>query len=294
MYIVIDALDEAPCPQAFVDALKQLSDRECGTPVAILVSSRDDAFLENLLMPVVTHNVFVSNEDNDEFRTFVAAEVNRRFTSRKLNVPNSELINLTISKIIACADGLFLRADLVLDFVFARGTSRSIRNALRELPNGFEETYETILKRTIIQNRYHVSEIKRSLRCLSMSLVPLTPAMLVEAAAIDPDDNILDPEAIMDEVELIGMLSSLVLVNWSLTPPIVSLGHKTILEYLQSESISQSDMSQSHVDARETNQYLAETSIQYLSFPESAKSLVRAARFQPKQIALQSHHHDPF
>ncbi|CAF9915083.1 MAG: hypothetical protein ALECFALPRED_009973 [Alectoria fallacina] len=293
VYIVIDALDEAPYPQAFVDALKQLSDRECGTPVAVLVSSRNDAILENLLMPVVTHNVFVSNEDNDDVRMFVAAKVNKKFTSRKLNVPNSELINSTISKIVARADGLFLQADLLLDFVFARGTSRSIRNALTELPNGLEETYETILRKTTSQNRYHVSEIKKSLQWLSMSLVPLTPAMLVEAAAIDPDDHFLDPEAIMDEVELIGMLSSLVLVDWNLTPPVVGLAHKTVLEYLQSESILQSDMSQYHVDARKTNQYLAETSIQYLSFPESAKSLMRAARFLPKQNALQSEHHDP-
>lgn len=294
VYIVIDALDEAPDPDAFIDTLKELSDHESGTPIAVLISSRNNASLENSLMPICTNHVFVSNEDNDDVELFIAAEVNKRFNSGKLKVPDIELVDSTISKLVSRADGLFLQANLLLDFVFAGKTSRSIRNALTELPNGLEETYETILKRTTSLNRHHVSEIRRSLQWLSMSLVPLTPAMLVEAAAIDPGDRFLDPEAFIDEFELIGMLSSLVLVDWNHKPPIVSLAHKTVSEYLESQSILQSDMSQYHINSRQTHQYLAETSIQYLSFPESAISLMRAARFRPRQNTLQSHHHDPF
>ena len=294
VYIVLDALDEAPDPEAFVDALKQLSGRNYGTPIAVLVSSRNSASLESLLMPSVTNHVFVSNEDNDDVQLFIAAEVNRRFASGKLKVPDVELINLTTRKLAARADGLFLQANLLLDFVFAGRTSRSIRNALTELPNGLEETYETVLKRTTTLNRHHVSEIKRSLQWLSMSFVPLTPAMLVEAAAIDPGDRRLDPEAFIDEVELVGMLSSLVLLDWNHTPPIVSLAHRTVLEYLQSQSILQSDMFYYHINARETHRYLAETSMQYLSFQESAEHLMRAARFRPAQTAFRSHYHDPF
>lgn len=294
MYIVVDALDEAPDPESF-DALDRLSNGEASeTQIVVLVTSRNNANLEDMLMPIVTHHVFVSNEDNDDVQLFIAAEVNKRFASRKLKVSGAELVDLTITEIVNRAGGLFLQAVLLLDFVFAGRTSRSIRNTLTELPNGLEKTYETVLKRTTSQNRHHVSEIKRSLQWLSMSFAPLTPAMLVEAAAIDPGDLFLDPEACMDETELIGILSSLVLVDWNHRPPLVSLAHKTVLEYLQSQSILQSEMSQYHIDARETHQYLAETSIQYLLFPESAKALMRAARFQPPQTALQSDHHDPF
>ena len=294
VYIVIDALDEAPDPEAFVIALAQLSDYQCGTPIAVMISSRNSASLENLVMPNVTNHVFVSDEDNDDVQLFIAAEVNKRFASKKLKVPEVELIDLTISKLVARADGLFRLADLLLDFVFAGKTSRSIRKALTELPNGLEETYETILKRTTSQNWRHVGEIKRSLQWLSMSFAPLTPAMLVEAAALDPGDHSLNPEACMDEIELIGMLSSLVLVDRNHTPPLISLAHQTVLEYLQSQSILQSDVSQYHINARSTHQYLAETSIQYLLFPQSAESLLGAAHFKPPQNALQSHHHDPF
>lgn len=294
VYVVIDALDETPDPGPFVDALKQLSGSECRTPVAVFVSSRNNTDLENLLMPIVTKRVFVSNEENDDVRLFISTEVKKRFSSSKLKVPDVEMINLTIAKLVARANGLFLQASLLLKFVFEGKTSRSIRKALSELPNGLEATYETILRRTTCQNRLHVQEIKRCLQWLSMSFTPLTPSMLVEAAAIDPDDTFLDPEACMDEDDLIGMLSSLVLVDWTHTPPVVSLAHQTVLEYLQSQSLLQSEMSQYHVDARTTHQYLAETSVQYLLFPKSAKSLVEAARFRPPQTALQNSHHDPF
>ena len=294
VYIAIDALDEAPDPVPFVDAFRQLSSRECGTPIAVLVSSRNSTNLENLLMPVATKHVLVSSEENEDVRHFIITEVNKRFTLGKLNVPNVELIDLTISKLVARADGLFLQANLLLDFVFAGKTSRSIRKALTELPNGLEATYETILRRTTGQNRRHLNEIKRSLQWLSMSFLPLTPTMLVEAAAIDPDDSFLDTEACIDELDLVGMLSSLVLVDWNTTPPVVSLAHQTVLEYLQSQNILQSDMSHYHIDARTTHQYLAETSIQYLLFPDSADLMMQAARFRPTQTALQSSHHDPF
>ena len=284
VYIVIDALDEAPDPEPFVDAFSQLSSRECGTPIVMLVSSRNSTNLENLLMPVATKKVLVSSDENDDVRQFITTEVDKRFTSKKLNVPNGELIDLTKSKLIARADGLFQQANLLVDFVFAGNTSRSVRKALTELPNGLEETYETILRRTTSQNRRHLSEIKRSLQWLSGSFLPLTPKMLVEAAAIDPDDLDLDTEACMDELDLIGMLSSLVLVDWNTTPPIVSLAHQTVHEYLQSQSILQSDMSYYHIDVPATHQYLAETLIQYLQFPGSASSMMQAAR----------NHHDPF
>ena len=169
--MVIDALDEAPNVGAFVDALKQLSDCESGTPIAGLVSSRNDVNIESILMPIVSNHTLVANEDNNDVRFFIATEVNKRFTSRKLKVPDVELINLTISKLVARADGLFLQASLLLEFVFAGKTSRSIRHALAELPNGLEETCETILKRISSQNRCHVGEIKRCLQWLSLSLV---------------------------------------------------------------------------------------------------------------------------
>ena len=294
VYIVIDALDEAPDPGPFVDALNQLSGHASGTPVAVLASSRNNTELENLLMPVVTKHVLVSNEENDDVQIFISTEVHKRFTSGKIKVPDTKLIDLTIAKLVKRADGIFLQANLLLEFVFAGKTSRSIRKALTELPNGLEATYETILRKATSQNGRHAQEIKRSLQWLSMSFVPLTPSMLVEAAAIDPDDAFLDPEAFMDEADLIGMLSSLVLVDWTHTPPVVSLVHQTVLEYLQSQSILQSDMSQYHIDARKVHRYLAETSIQYLLFPDSAKSLMKATRFRPPQTALRNNYHSPF
>lgn len=117
VYIVIDALDEAPDPGPFVDALKQLSGRETRKPIAVLVSSRNDTNLETLLMPIVTKHVLVSNERNDDVRDFIATEVNKRFAAGKLKVPSPDLIDLTISKLVARADGLFLQAALLLDFV---------------------------------------------------------------------------------------------------------------------------------------------------------------------------------
>lgn len=293
-YVVIDALDETSDPGPFVDALKQIAGSDCKTPTAVFVSSRNNTDLENILKPIVTSRVFVSNEENHDVRLFIDTEVKQRFTSVKLKVPDVEIINLTIAKLVARADGLFLQARLLLDFVFEGKTSRSVRKALTELPNGLEATYEMILRRTTSQNRRHVREIKRCLQWLSMSFTPLTPSMLVEAAAIDRDDTFLDPEACMNEDDLIGMLSSLILVDWNRTPPVVSLAHQTVLEYFQSKSILQSDMSRYHIDASTVHQYLAETSVQYLLFPDSAKSLMKAARFRPPQTALQSSHHDPF
>lgn len=79
VYTVIDALDEAPDPEAFVSALAQLSDPQNGTPVAVLVSSRNDAHLEDLLVRIITNHVYVSNEDNDDVQLFIAAEVKKRF-----------------------------------------------------------------------------------------------------------------------------------------------------------------------------------------------------------------------
>ena len=294
VYLVIDALDEAQNPVAFFEALDQLSGRGSRTPIAMLVSSRNDPSLESILLPIVSNHVLVSDANNDDVRVYVTTEVNLRFSSGKLKVPDIELIDLTIVTLVARSDGLFLQASLLLDFVFAGKTSRSIRKALTELPNGLEETYRAILRRITARNQRHISEIKRCLQWLSRSFIPLTPAMLVEAAAIEPDDTFLDPEALMDQADLIGMLSSLVLVNWRQTPPIVGLAHQTVKEYLQSQNILQSDMSEYYIDPCDTDHYLAETSIQYLLFPGSAKSLMQVAQEQSPEIPLYNSHHDPF
>ena len=291
---MINALDEASDPEPFLDVFRKLVIRECGTPIAVLVSSRNSTNLENLLILAVTKHVLIPSEANNDVRNFITTEINKRFTSEKLNVLNVELIDLTISKLVTRADELFLQANLLLDFVFAGKTSRLIRKALTELSNSLEETYETILRRITSQNRRHVNEIRRCLQWLSISFVPITLPMLVEAAASDPNDSFLDTEACMDGLDLVGMLSSLVLVDWSTTPPVVSLAHQTVLEYLQSQNILRSDMYHYHIDARTTHQYLAETSIQYLQFPDSAKFMMQAARFLPTRNALQSSHHDPF
>ena len=94
-------------------------------------------------------------------------------------------------------------------------TDRDIRNALRNLPKGIDETYVRMLEKIRRENPEQITQIIRLLEWLTASKTPLTVEELAHAIAVEPGDQLLDFDAIAtDPMDILLPCSCLI----NLTP----------------------------------------------------------------------------
>ncbi len=82
----------------------------------------------------------------------------------------------------------------------------------------------------------------------------------------DPSNIATDPE------DLVALCESLVLIDRSSSPPLVSLTHYSVEEYLRSNEIKHSPMAFFHVYFHDSHLQLAQICLRYLSFDDFAGS----------------------
>jgi hypothetical protein len=112
--LIVDALDEAPEKDAFVEILKRLSTAETapaaqGTATAkarmkILVTSRLDLSLERNLRSLCHSRLHLDETAHEGLNFFVESEIQARITSKKLKVRDKTLLT-QISNTIKCRGG---------------------------------------------------------------------------------------------------------------------------------------------------------------------------------------------
>ena len=121
--------------------------------------------------------------------------------------------------------------------------------------------------------------VKLILQWLVQAFYTLSLRELAEAVSINLADTFLDFDNVAtDPEDLVALCGSLVVVERSHSPPLVSLAHYSVEEYLCSEDIAQDpEVAFFHVDYRTAHLQLAKVCIRYLSFEDFADNLSRGA-----------------
>lgn len=103
--IVVDALDECEELEQFIEGLATILDTG-GTTVIILVTSRNDFALEQLLSPLTTCRLSLEKNIGSDIARYVTDEVDSRISSRKLKIRNPQLKDDIVSALIGSANGM--------------------------------------------------------------------------------------------------------------------------------------------------------------------------------------------
>lgn len=141
-------------------------------------------------------------------------------------------------------------------------TVKSIRASLNRLPTTLNETYANILRRVEDDD---VELLRRALVWTAFSVMPLTLYELQEAIAIDPGvktHHEVEESRLNDPRDILSLGSSLLSVTET---GHVKLAHLSVLDYLQSTEIQDSDVSVFKMSPGSANSELAMSCLSYLS-----------------------------
>lgn len=163
----------------------------------------------------------------------------------------------------------FIWVTFQLDLFSRLTTDKAIRDALRKLPGGLNNTYIQLLEQIRDQNTEHMGVITKTLKWIVSSRVPLTLGQLAEAISIDPGDTHRAVDKMLnDEKDLLEMLGSLVIFDPAKEDPLVSLAHFTLYEFLQSDELRTHHSLASFYIPLQAIMDIGITCAQYLSFTD--------------------------
>jgi hypothetical protein len=156
-----------------------------------------------------------------------------------------------------------------LDYISTLMSDGAIKKALLNLPSGLDSTYEQILQRILCRSPDDAQMVKLIFLWLVQSYHHMTLQELAEAVSIQMMDTRLNFENVAtDPEDLVALCGSLVIVDRTSKPPLVSLAHYSVEEYLCSPQIAQSPVAFFHVEEPAAHLHLAATCIRYLSFSD--------------------------
>jgi|ERR1700722_13884644 len=107
----------------------------------------------------------------------------------------------------------FLLARLHMDSLVGKLNPAEVRNALENLPEGMDDTYDEAMERIERQEDNRKRLAKRVLSWITYVVRPLSVEELQHALAIMPNTTKIDPEAIIDEEILTSVCAGLVVID---------------------------------------------------------------------------------
>ena len=183
----------------------------------------------------------------------------------------------------------FLQAKVQLEYISNLKSDGAIKAALRNLPNGLDDTYERVLSDILLKTPAEAETVRTILKWLFGSYFPLTLAELAEAVSIQPEDTFLNMDMVAtDPEDLVALCRSLVVIDRSYNPPLVALTHFTVKEYLRSDRLANSSARFFQLPESHTHRDLAGICIQYLAFRDFADTTLLATMTTTDRAALLS------
>lgn len=167
----------------------------------------------------------------------------------------------------------FLQAKVQLEYVSGFKSDGAIKSALRNLPSGLDDTYESVLSEILLKTPAEAETVRTILKWLFGTYHVLTLDELAEAVSIQPEDAFLHVEMIAtDPEDLVALCRSLVVIDRTYDPPLVALTHFTVREYLHSQRLASSSARFFHMTEPLVHRDLASLCVQYLGFQDFAKT----------------------
>ncbi|KAJ0108932.1 nkyrin repeat protein [Diaporthe amygdali] len=212
--VVIDALDECKDIEEFThQGLEHIISVKDVT-VRVLTTGRNNYLLERTIGMLASYRITLEDEVVSDIEAYVTDQVEYRSKARKLKVRSTELKDQIVHELSHHSRGMFIWVTFQLDLISRLTSDKAIRDALRKLPGGLNNTYIQLLEQIRDRNAEQVGTIAKALKWIVSSLVPLTLGQLVEAISIDPEDTHLAVDKMFnDEKDLLEMLGSLVVFD---------------------------------------------------------------------------------
>ncbi|KAK5235331.1 hypothetical protein LTR47_003516 [Exophiala xenobiotica] len=251
VYIVIDGLDEIKelDRRQLLKQILELS--EACAEVRILISSRNEVDIKQLLKDHTTIRVDLQNAGS--IQKYVNQWVQKWFSERKFDSDERVEVEGLLAPLAAHARGMFLYARVVLISVRDMQTTGEIRKYLRALPQTLQDAYARILSRIHELRPLDLKEkALKIIKWVGCAPSPMTTTELGQALLVrHPDEEAVTKSLPMDFPRLCGPIVEVV-------DEYVQFVHFTVREYIFSPNVP------GHVCRTEASLSLASCLINYL------------------------------
>ncbi|KAK0726047.1 hypothetical protein B0H67DRAFT_642383 [Lasiosphaeris hirsuta] len=221
-FIIIDALDEGSREDGALDGfIAEMSHLQHAAH--LLITSRFSSSFDTDLTCDLRMGIQASEAD---VRLYLESRIRKQHRLRELLGDDSDLKTAVLDQITRNMDGMFLLAQLQIDFVARQTNKRDVRRSLNDLPRQLDDVYEMVLRRIEEQSRDDINLAERLLLWIVCAKRPLKLLEVQHALAIDPRDVSLNSEGIPGESVLIAVCAGLVTVDWQSS--VVRLAHYTV------------------------------------------------------------------
>ncbi|KAJ7291413.1 hypothetical protein C8J57DRAFT_1458271 [Mycena rebaudengoi] len=230
VFIVVDALDEYPEAHRCIllDTLTTIG------VVSLLLTSRPNIAPKSFFPTVPVLEIRAREED---IRRYIDAHIQTSSRLSKHVQVRPELRGEIESKIISNVEGMqvlmswfkqkFLLAKLHMDSLAIKTTVKAVRDALKNLPEDLEDTYNEAMDRIEAQNKDDREIARRALIWVANAKRPLSVHELREALAIELGATTLDADGMLDIEFIVSVCAGLLIVDQA-----VRLVHYTTQDYI--------------------------------------------------------------
>ncbi|KAJ7481671.1 ankyrin repeat-containing domain protein [Mycena latifolia] len=209
VFIVVDALDEYPEQQRSI-LLGHLSSLTTGSTVSLMLTSRPHININYVAEILQILEIRATEED---IRRYIDAAVLKSSRLSKHIENNSSLREEIEEIIVRRSDGMFLLAKLQVDSLMTKHTVKAVRNALRNMPDNLNSSYDEIVDRINRQSEDDKALAWRTLSWITNAKRPLRPSELREALAVEEGSKKLDSDNLLDIDTILSVCASLVVIN---------------------------------------------------------------------------------
>lgn len=210
VFIIVDALDECQvsdgCRQRFISGLFSLQ-AKCGSN--LLVTSRFIPDITERFDQAITLEIHASNED-----------VQRYIDGQMFRLPGFVIRNQELqvvkSKIIQSVQGMFLLAQLQLDSLTGKRSTKVVRDVLAKLPTGsggYDQAYKGAMDRIEGQIKDQEELAKQVLAWITCAKRPLTTLELQHALGVEVGKPELDEDNLPEIEDIVSVCAGLVTVD---------------------------------------------------------------------------------
>ncbi|KAA8896254.1 hypothetical protein FN846DRAFT_921746 [Sphaerosporella brunnea] len=288
-FLLVDGVDECPSnPKGqgrsldsrsdLVRALIGLVTAQLGHGrIKVLISSRRASDIDSSLKSFPTIAVEGSDTQSD-ITTYVssqlASSINQGGLLKYAIDEDPTLQQLIIDTLTQKAQGMFLWAHLQLADICQGSSVSAVKEALKELPDSYEEVYLRILKKLEAQAPRNRQLAKRVIAWILCAVRPLSVAELTEALMVRIPERRLDIEAKCPPEAILEVCMNLVVAERQGGTTIFRFAHFSVQEFLRElRTTSLEDFSKSAliIDTDRTHIEIANVCVTYLSFDPFAR-----------------------
>ena len=197
-YIVLDGLDECgkEARAQIVSVLGRFSGLGSALLKTLILCREEDQLLRTLnLVPQIRITPETSKGD---IESFVVESVKSKIQSGQLRIRNPTLKLEIVSELVSKAHGMFLWVFFQLADLCEAPSDATIRETLKNLPDGLIETYQRIVTK-IAQKRSTADIVRRIFVWVACAQRPMRIEEIKEAAAFDLSDKFWDIARVPDE-----------------------------------------------------------------------------------------------